>query len=185
MDLFSFLFKAKKCDFLMKGINGLSSNTRICFTCDINHKEKIKIQAKDTSYIQDSYKLIFKLNNFNSFSNSKSRLFDEYNLTTPLISMKEFKKGDLFRESKENKPSYRYITLNDLKNEIIKKLGKDIIKKENNYITNYKGINQDQTNEIYSNNSNHSNGTLQTAAVKNPIYTSPNHNIKDSNKFSS
>lgn len=185
MDLFSFLFKAKKCDFLMKGINGLSSNTRICFTCDINHKEKIKIHAKDTIYIDYSYKLIFKLDNFNSFSNLKSRLFGDFNLTTPLISMKEFKKGDLFRESKENKPTYRYITLNDLKNEIIKKLGKDIIKKENNYITNYKGINQDKTNENYSNNSYQSNSTLQTTVVMEPTYISPNLNIKDSNKFSS
>ena len=185
MDLFSFLFKAKKCDFLMKGINGLSSNARICFTCDINHKEKIKIHAKDTSYIQDSYKLIFKLNNFNSISDLKSQLFDDFTLTTPPITMKELKKVDLFRESNENKPPYKYITLNDLKNDIIKKLGKDIIKKENNYITNFKGINKGQTNEIYYNNSNHSYGTLQTTVYKEPIYTSPNQNIKDSNKFSS
>ena len=49
MDLLSFVFKSKKCDFLMIGNKGLSSNTRICFNCDILHREKIKIKAKSSN----------------------------------------------------------------------------------------------------------------------------------------
>ncbi len=47
--------------------------------------------------------------------------------------MKEFQHSDLFLESNENENPYRYITLNDLKFTIIKKLGENIIKEENNY----------------------------------------------------
>ncbi len=54
MDLLSFLFKSKKCDFLMMGNNQLSTNTRISFICDILHKEKIKKTAKNTSILNIS-----------------------------------------------------------------------------------------------------------------------------------
>lgn len=44
--------------------------------------------------------------------------------------MNEFQKVDLFLETNENELAYKYITLNDLKFLIIKKLGKYILKEE-------------------------------------------------------
>ena len=138
MDLFSFLFKSKKCDFLMKnmeGANGLSSNTRICFNCDIIHKEKIKIYVKDSTRKFNLTKLIFKSNNSNIINTSKNPIFYDFKLSIPLISMNELQKSDLFLETNENIIPYKYITLNDIKHIIFKKLGKKIIKQENDYQT--------------------------------------------------
>ena len=165
MDLFSFLFKAKKCDFLMKGTNGLSSNARICFTCDIIHKEKIKIKANDLRQKSNISKLTIKLNNFNSISALRNSLFGDFTLTTPPISMKELQLADIYLESNEEKSPYSYTTLNDLKHNIIKILGKVIIKQENDFFGENKGFNQSQASGAYSYsiNQNNSNFLTQTA----------------------
>ena len=118
MDLFSFLFKSKKCDFLMKGINGLSSNTRICFNCEINHRSKIKIISQSLNNLNMN-KLVFKSKNIN-ISSSKT-LFDDFSIETPLITMKELAKAELFLELYYNENFYMYITLEDLKFKLLKK----------------------------------------------------------------
>ena len=151
MDLLSFLFKSKKCDFLMMGNNQLSTNTRISFICDILHKEKIKITAKNTSILNIS-QLTLKTKNYN-LNGAINILNNKLSLETPYLTMKEFQHSDLFLESNENENPYRYITLNDLKFTIIKKLGENIIKEENNYIEfNTKNQVYKNKNMGYSNN---------------------------------
>jgi hypothetical protein len=118
MDLLSFVFKSKKCDFLMIGNKGLSSNTRICFNCDILHREKIKIKAKSSNN-SHICKLIFKTKNSN-IGVSKNTFFHDYTIITPLITMKELKQADLYFESNQNESPYKYFTLNNLKFELMK-----------------------------------------------------------------
>ena len=127
MDLLSFLFKSRKCDFKMMGEKQLSANTRICFICDIKHRTKIKIEVKSEKL--KNYKLILKDKNKNQstiFNSTKNN----FELITPPLTMNEFQKVDLFLETNENELAYKYITLNDLKFLIIKKLGKYILKEE-------------------------------------------------------
>ena len=131
MDLLSFVFKSKKCDFLMIGNKGLSSNTRICFNCDILHREKIKIKAKSSNN-SHICKLIFKTKNSN-IGVSKNTFFNDYTIITPLITMKELKQADLYFESNQNESPYKYFTLNNLKFELMKKLGENIIQEEKDY----------------------------------------------------
>ena len=132
IDLLSFLFKSKKCDFLMMGNNPLSSNTRISFICDIKHREKIKIKASSINDLK-----ICKLNYHTKDGNtgvSNNRFFIEFSLLTPLITMKELQQADLFLETNEKETPYKYITLNDLKFLIIKKFGESILKRETDHI---------------------------------------------------
>lgn len=131
MDLLSFVFKSKKCDFLMIGNKGLSSNTRICFNCDILHREKIKIKAKSSNN-SHICKLIFKTKNSN-IGVSKNTFFNDYTIITPLITMKELKQADLYFESNQNESPYKCFTLNNLKFELMKKLGENIIQEEKDY----------------------------------------------------
>ena len=132
IDLLSFLFKSKKCEFLMMGNNPLSSNTRISFICDIKHREKIKIKASSINDLK-----ICKLNYHTKDGNtgvSNNRFFIEFSLLTPLITMKELQQADLFLETNEKETPYKYITLNDLKFSIIKKFGESILKRETDHI---------------------------------------------------
>ena len=140
IDLFSFLFKSKKCDFLMKGTNGLSSNTRICFNCEIIHRGKIKIYAKGPGNVN---KFIFKTKNINL--GSSKTFFDDFSLDTPLITMKELSQADIFLELYYNENIYFYTTLDDLKYKLIKKLGEIIINRE----IDYKELNSNK--QLYSN----------------------------------
>ena len=130
MDLLSFLFKSRKCDFKMMGNKQLSANTRICFICDIKHRTKIKIEVKSEKF--KNYKLIFKDKNKseNIMFNSKK---NNFTFITPPLTMNEFQKVDLFLETNENELPYKYITLNDLKFLIIKRLGHNILKEEKDY----------------------------------------------------
>ena len=165
MDLYSFLFKSKKCDFSMKGTNGLSSNVRICFNCEINHRDKIKIIASSVNN-SNMKKLIFKSKNINK-SASKTPLLEDCSLETPLITMKELAQAELFLESHHNENNYAYTTLEDLKFKLIKKLGKIIINKEidykelnsNNQLDSNINMNLNPNEGIYSNN-NYYNGNI-------------------------
>ena len=130
MDLFSFLLKSKKCDFSMKGTNGLSSNTRICFNCEIKHRNKIKILSKNLNNVNMS-KLIFKTRDIN-LSSSKT-FFDDFSLETPLITIKELSKSELFLELYYNENFYMYTTLEDLKYKLLRKIGEIIINGEFDY----------------------------------------------------
>lgn len=132
INLISFLFKSKKCDFLMKGQNQLSSNTRISFICDIKHREKIKIVSKSI-YADKICKLNYKYKD-NNLGVSNNVLFVEFSLDTPLITMKELQEADLFLETNEKETPYKYITLNDLKFLIIKNCGQTILKEETDSI---------------------------------------------------
>ena len=127
MDLLSFLFKSRKCDYKMMGKKQLSANTRICFICDIKHRAKIKIEVKSEKL--KNYKLILKDKTI-----SQNTIFNpmknNFTLITPPLTMNEFKKADLFLETNENELPYNYITLNDLKFIIIKRLGINILKEE-------------------------------------------------------
>ena len=164
MDLLSFLCKSKKCDFLMMGNNQLSTNTRISFICDILHKEKIKITAKNTSILNIS-QLTLKTKNYN-LNGAINILNNKLSLETPYLTMKEFQHSDLFLESNENENPYRYITLNDLKFTIIKKLGENIIKEENKY-KEFKSKNQvyENTNMGYSNYKNNQKNLFKCDSV--------------------
>ena len=132
MDLLSFLFKSKKCDFKMMGEKQLSINTRICFICDIKHRTKIKIEVKSEKLLKN-YNLVFKNKNKNQRTNFNSKE-NNFTMITPPLTMNELQKGDLFLETNENVLPYNYITLNDLKFQIIKKLGESILKEEKEYV---------------------------------------------------
>lgn len=123
IDLLSFLFKPKKCDFKMIGTNQLSSNTRVSFICDIKHREKVKISAKAGKFS----KLIFQTKNFEK-AGSHSIFNDSISLETPPITMREIQQGDLYLETDEKEMPYYYTSLNDLKYSIIKNIGETIIK---------------------------------------------------------
>ena len=131
MDLLSFLFKSKNCDFKMMGEKQLSANTRICFICDVKHRTKIKVEVKSEKML-NNYKLVFKEKNKTQCAifNSKNNFI----LVTHPLTMNEFQKADLFLETNENQIPYSYITLNDLKFLIIKRLGENILKQEKDYI---------------------------------------------------
>ena len=134
IDLLSFLFKSKKCDFLMMGDNPLSSNTRISFICDIKHTEKIKIIAKslnDLKICKLNYKTKDKKNNIGV---SKNMLSNDFSLFTPLITMKELQQDDLFLETDEKETPYKYISLNELKYLTIRKFGQSILNRETDRI---------------------------------------------------
>ena len=123
IDLLSFLFKPKKCDFKMTGTNQLSSNTRISFICDIKHREKIKISVKGGN----NSNLIFQTKNFEK-KGARGVFNDTISLETPPITMRELQLGDLYLESDEKIMPYYYTTLNDLKYIIIKNVGETILK---------------------------------------------------------
>ena len=129
IDLLSFLFKPKKCDFKMMGTNQLSSNTRISFICDIKHRDKVKISAKSGKFT----KLIFQTKNFEKFG-TKGVFNDTISLETTPITMRELKMGDLYLETDEKVIPYYYTTLNDLKNVIIKNVGETVLKEGKNSI---------------------------------------------------
>lgn len=162
MDLLSFLFKSKKCDFLMMGNNQLSSNTRISFICNINHKEIIKITVKKCNNPNIS-KLIFQTKN-TCINDSKSSLNSKFSINTPPMTMKELQQSNLFLESNENEIPYTYITLNNLKYAIIKNLGETIIKEENDYIQFSLKKQNENKNLNTQNNTNNANNLTDNFA---------------------
>ena len=124
IDLLSFLFKPKKCDFKMMGTNQLSQNTRISFICDIKHREKVKISVKAGKKFS---KLIFQTKSFEQ--NGTHGVFnDTFSLETTPITMRELQLGDLYLETDEKIMPYYYLSLNDLKFTIIKNVGETILK---------------------------------------------------------
>ena len=168
MDLLSFLFKSKKCDFKMNGNNQLSANTRISFVCEIEHKERIKITVKSDKNTHFS-NLAFRSKNINDNSNIGT-FKNSFTLETPLITMKEFQKADLFLESNENEAPYHYTTLNDLKFSIIKKLGENILKEQNDYI-------KISLNSQSSNDTDYNTNSFSKNNSKKPLSKSANPGI--------
>ena len=124
INLSSFLFKSIKCDFpLMGDQQQLSSNARITFNCILEHREKIKIDAgpKNNPNIQ---RLIFEYKD-QVLSCQTRQANNLFSLITPPLTMSEFQSANLFMETIEN-DNYSYISLNEHKDKIIRKLTKDM-----------------------------------------------------------
>lgn len=131
MSLLSFLFKSVKCDFAMMGTKQLSTKTRICFYCFIEHKERITIKAGVINNPKIT-KLVFQLRDINYISSTKTP-DNIFVITTPPITMLDLQKADIFLESNETYLDYSYISLNNIKADIIRQLGQKIIKEENDF----------------------------------------------------
>lgn len=131
MSLLSFLFKSVKCDFAMMGTKQLSTKTRICFYCFIEHKERITIKAGVINNPKIT-KLVFQLRDINLISSTKTP-DNIFVITTPPITMLDLQKADIFLESNETYLDYSYISLNNIKADIIRQLGQKIIKEENDF----------------------------------------------------
>ena len=161
ISLSSFLFKSMKCDFPMMGKNQLSTKTRISFYCFIEHKEKITIKARPLIN-QNINKLVYKMNeNFEKSNN--------YILNTAPITMSELQKMDLFLESEENCNYYEYISLNELKDFLLRNLGENILKQKNyfNDIKLHLPLNASVIN--YYNEDNYLNSQYGNAPQINPL----------------
>ena len=170
ISLLSFLFKSIKCDFAMMGTNQLSTKTRISFFCFIDHKEKIAIKAKALNNQYDYKNLVFRLNDKMIYCSTKQS--DKYFIIiTPPLTMFELQRGDLFLETTENCNYYHYLSLNDLKGEIIRQIGFNILNEENNFNINlHKPVNINDINDPLNqnkikNDSLTNDGSLKT---KNP-----------------
>ena len=131
INLLSFLFKSVKCDFAMMGQNQLSSKTRISFYCFIEHKEQITIKAGVTNNPKIT-KLVFQLRDINLKCTTKTS-DNSFVITTPPMTMLDLQKADIFLETNEAYFEYNYISLNNLKADIIRRLGQKIIKEENDF----------------------------------------------------
>lgn len=136
ISLSSFLFKSENCDFPLMGngqLNQLSTKARISFNCHIEQKEKIRIDASN----------LIVQNNPNIHNINIRRLVFEYKdtilacetrlsnglftITTPPLTMREFVNSNIFLETNEDE-NYQYISLNALKDKIIRNLGQKVIK---------------------------------------------------------
>ena len=131
MSLLSFLFKSVKCDFAMMGTKQLSSKTRISFYCFIEHKERITIKAGAINNPKMT-KLVFQLRDINIQSSTKTS-DNSFVITTPLITMLDLQRADIFLESNESYLDYSYMSLNSIKADIIRQVGQKIIKEENDF----------------------------------------------------
>lgn len=131
ISLLSFLFKPTKCDFPMIGTKQLSQKTRISFYTFIEHKEKIRITASSLKNPNIS-KLIFQTKEHN-LSTTTRQQNNNFSLMTPPLTMVELQRADIFLETTENSDVYNYISLNGLKEELIKQIGNQIINQENNF----------------------------------------------------
>ena len=122
----SFLFKSSKCEFPLMGNNQLSKKTRIGFNCFIEHKEKIKIEAKCTNSMKPYItKLILEYKDEIIISDTRSS-DGSFSLTTPPMSMNDLQNSDIYFETNEDE-NYSYFSLNYLKYQIIVSLGKKVI----------------------------------------------------------
>ena len=171
INLLSFLFKSQKCDFPMMGTNQLSTKTRISFYCFIEHKEKIGIKAQALNNHLDYKNLVFRLNNkpINCLTKQPDNSFI---LSTPPITMLELQRGDLYLETAEDYDNYQYISFNDLKADIIKQLGLNILKEENNfYLNNHQPVNINDINNIndHINNQNIINNYQNNKIIQNQL----------------
>ena len=133
ISLSSFLFKSENCDFPLMGneqFNQLSTKARISFNCHIEQKEKIRIDASNlvipnTPYI-NIRRLVFEYKD--NIIISETRLTNGYfSITTPPLTMREFVNSNIFLETNEDE-NYQYISLNSLKDKIIRNLGQKVIK---------------------------------------------------------
>ena len=131
MNLLSFLFKSVKCDFAMMGTKHLSTKTRISFYCFIEHKERITIKAGAINNPKIT-KLVFQLRDINLQSSTKTP-DNSFVITTPPITMLDLQRADIFLESNETYLDYSYISLNNIKADIIRQVGQKIIKEENDF----------------------------------------------------
>ena len=175
ISLSSFLFKSMRCDFPMIGTNQLSTKTRISFYCFIEHKETIKIRGRPLTN-PNINKLVYKANDLYEKS-------DNYVLNTPPITMSEFEKMDLFLETVENPNYYEYITLNNLKNYIIKQLGNNIINVENDFNDIY--LHSPLNMNYNLNNFNGQNNYLNYGYGNIPQYNQMNYKTELSNQRAS
>ena len=131
MNLLSFLFKSCKCDFAMMGTKQLFSKTRISFYCFIEQKEQITIKAGAINHPEIT-KLVFQLRDINIITSTKTP-DNSFVITTPPITMLDLQRADIFLESDETYSDYSYISLNNIKDDIIKLVGQKIIKEENDF----------------------------------------------------
>ena len=156
INLLSFLFKSKQCDFRMMGNNQLSNNTRISFICDIEHKEKIVINAC-TNNIPNIFRLNLQSKDLNESSTTKQSN-NCFSLTTKPLTICELQKSDIFLETQENQVNYYYSSLNPLKAKIIKILGETILKEEHNF--NINNNNFHLANQLNNNNQMNNDGNF-------------------------
>ena len=148
INLLSFLFKSVRCDFAMMGINHLSTKTRISFYCIIEHREKIGIKAQALNNHLDYKNLVFELNN-KKISCSTKLSDNSFVIFTPPITMFELQRGDLYLETMENYDYYQYLSLNDLKAEMVRQLGIKMVNEQNNfYLNKHQPININDINNI-------------------------------------
>ena len=168
INLSSFLFKSIKCDFPLMGTEQqLSTQARISFNCNIEHKEKIKIEAAPTKnpYIQ---RLIFEYKD--QVITCKTRNSENYfSLITPPLSMSDLQNSNIFMETMEN-DNYAYISLNELKDKIIRGISKKISNLSDLSLVEYH-------KPIELNINTPLNTSTLNTSLHNPNFNNVNHNM--------
>ena len=127
INLSSFLFKSSNCDFPLMGNNQLSTNTRIAFNCHIEQKEKIKIIAQCKNAMNPYIKrLVFEYKD-EIISSDARQSNGCFSITTSPMTMSDFQNSNIYLERNEDE-NYSYISLNNLKHNLLVNLGKKVIK---------------------------------------------------------
>ena len=128
ISLDSFIYKPERCDFPMMGTNQLSKKTRISFNCKIEHREQIVINGNNINN-PNLIRMCFRTKSCKLNSEQKNAN-NYFSVTTPPMTMSELQKSDIFLEEKENINNYNYISLNNIKADIIAKLCYKVLKDE-------------------------------------------------------
>ena len=121
IDLASFLFKSNRCDFPLMGNQQLSTTSRISFNCFMEQKSEIIIEA-DALRNRNIKKLIFEYKDQVITSETRGGFNKNlFSIRTPTLTMTDIQNCNIFLETIENE-NYTYISLNELKETIIRNL---------------------------------------------------------------